>query len=104
MSRAKARLSASALFICRVSTRQTSLRTWCQHSMPHRNPYHRTMRRAVLGESISQSLKSTQSMGSAPLGGLVSVAISAHNGVVPQLFLHPTRGGLILSLIHISEP
>src|SRR5207249_10882140 len=84
-----------SLFICRVSTLQTSLSTWCQHSMPQRSPYQRTKRRAVLSESIFQLVNRSQSMGSVPWGGSISLACRAQSSKVPQLFLHPTRGGLI---------
>src|SRR5947207_15957418 len=68
--------------------------------MPHRSPYQRIRRRAVLSESIFQLLKSTHSIGSTPLGGLISLAINAHNCWLPQLFLQPTRGGRIWTLAH----
>src|SRR5450631_2511090 len=71
--------------------------------MFHRSPYHLTRRRAILAESIFQSVKSTQSMGSAFGGALISVAISTHNGVAPQLFLQPTRGGWMGILAHRSS-
>src|SRR3989442_12120839 len=71
--------------------------------MPQRSPYHRIRRRAVLSESIFKSVKSNHSIGSAPLGGLISLAISADNSIVPQLFLHPTRGALTWVLAHRSS-
>src|ERR1035441_8166059 len=93
MSNTKARPKASAVFIWRFSTRQTSFKTWCQHSMPQRNPYQRTSRRAVFKSLMGQLVRSSHSIGSAPAGGLTSVAIKAQSDKVPQLFLHPTRGG-----------
>jgi hypothetical protein len=69
MSKANARSSAWALFICRRSTPQTTLSTRCQHSIDQRKAYHRTKRRAILRVWTGHVLRSSHSMGSSTSAG-----------------------------------